>query len=688
MADTKTYKTDDPKPPARAHAVLRILYGLERGKRFELVGSEFTIGRGDDVDILLADPTIAEVHAILYLLPTGARLRDAGSAAGLRVNGRIVDDEIVLHDGAQIEIGGVVLAFLYTPPGGAAEETADPPPAEPPPPLPPGPPRVNPGEPAWAEAPTTVEQPATAEQPTTGAGDGDEVTFTAAAGGGPSVRIDTEEKRVRQVGFRGRGTRRIRIGSKRPIITQLVSWFVILTVVLSAGWVFQTILYDTVRIPEISSPAVAASPQDAAKAIRPMESRETGDESARRAAVDYGVSYSPSTQEPPDKARHLFDVAMRDYWNDNTDGALATLRILERDHPDFETPVGEGVAGLIEQVETQTRYRDAVNLAATVTAAQTATGPEMKAALEGLAEIPPTDPRYGPVAELYRQSLDRKLGTLGGAGGAEDADLDGLDGDEDADADTGADEDADADTDDDDDFGDMDDDLAEMALDEDGEVVEERLAGTLDGRTLLAQGKEEARRLYQEGRYKDAARIFGLLRLEDGVTRNQRDHCLYLERKLLHFGMVFEEGMSLVEDPATARQGIRRLESALTTDRVLFRYYERLLRKQISDAHAVLARDALSRGDLVQAGDHMERGLARDASRPVWDTLEPEVAALAMEHLDRARGGLRVEPARARRILKQVVAAAPSGSPAWEEASVLLEALDRDTTAPTVPAEF
>ncbi len=683
MADTKTYQSgDDAQPPARAKAVLRILYGLERGKRFELVGSEFTIGRGDDVDILLADPTIAEVHAVLYLLPTGARLRDAGSAAGLRVNGRIVDDEIVLHDGAQIEIGGVVLAFLYTPPGAPAGEAADAPPVEPPPPLPPGPPRVNPGEPAWAEAPLNAPPP----QP----GDGDEGAFTAADGGGPSVRIDTEEKQVRQVGFRGRGVRRIRIGSKRPIMTQLVSWFVILTVVFSAGWVFQTLLYDSVRIPEISSPAVAASSQAEAKPLQPAEAGLTGDEPPRRSAVDYSVSYSPSTQEPPDKARRTFDAAMRDYWNDNTDGALATLRELNRDHPDFETPVGDSVAQLIEHVEVQTRYRDAVNLAATVTAAQTATAPEMKAALEGLAEIPPTDPRFGPVAELYRQSLDRKLEALGGAGGADDTD-DAEAGD-DAEADDAEADDDKAggaeDADEDDDFGEMDDDLSAMALDEDGEVVEERLAGAFDGRTLMAQAREEARRLYQEGRYKDAARLFGLLRLEDGLTRNQRDQCLYLERKLLHFGLVFEEGMNLVEDSATARQGIRRLESALTTDRVLFRFYERLLRKQISDAHAVLARDAISRGDLVKAGEHMESGLARDASRPAWETIKPEIAAMAMDHLDRARGGLDVEPARARRMLKQVVAAAPAGSPAWEEASVLLEALDRDTTPPAVPAEF
>ena len=680
MADTKTYKSGELKPPMRASAVLRILYGLERGKRFELVGTEFTIGRGENADILLADPTIAEIHAIIYLLPSGARLRDAGSAAGLRVNGRIVDDEIVLNDGAQIEIGGVVLAFAYSPPvtqtdaadtadaADAADDAtgASPAAAAPPPPLPPGPPRVNPDEPAWPDMPVKTGAEARAPE------DQEDPTFTAQEGGGPSVRIDTE-KRVRQT-FRGRGARRIRIGAKRPLVTQLVSWFVILTVVLAAGWVFQTIVYDSVRIPEISSPAVAASPQDEA-AVRPKKGAPLPGEAPRRAAVAYGAAPPrPSTAAPPDKARRPFDSAMRDYWNDNTDGALATLRALHRDHPDFETPVGESVAQLIEQVETQTKYRDAVNRAATLTAAQTATGVELKEALDGLAEIPPTDPRFGPVAELYRQSLDRKLAAIGGAA-EEDDDLGAEDEDDDEDAD-------------DDDFGDMDDDLADMALDEDGEVVEERLAGTLDGGTLMAQAKEEARRLYQEGRYKDAARIYGLLRLEDGLTKNQKRQCLYLERKLLHFGLVFEEGINLVEDPATVRQGVRRLESALATDQILFRYYERLLRKQISDAHALLSRDALSQGDLVRAGEHMERGLARDAKRPAWETIKPEIAAMAMEHLDRARGGLEVEPARARRILKQVVAAAPNGSPAWEEASVLLEALDRDDATPTVPAEF
>ena len=171
------------------------------------------------------------------------------------------------------------------------------------------------------------------------------------------------------------------------------------------------------------------------------------------------------------------------------------------------------------------------------------------------------------------------------------------------------------------------------------------------------------------------------------VVQAQRHANLILAiEELLHFGLVFEEGINLVEDRATARQGIRRLESALATDRILFRFYQRLLRQQISSAHALLARDALGRGDLVQAGEHMELGIARDARRPAWDTLRPQIAAMAMEHLDRARSGLDVEPARARRILKQVVAAAPEGSPAFEEASVMLEALERDTK-PSLPAE-
>ena len=689
MADTKTYQTSQATPPPRATAVLRILYGLERGKRFELVGTEFTIGRGEKADIVLAGPTIAEIHAILYVLPSSARLRDAGSAAGLRVNGRIVDNEISLSDGAQIEIGGVVLAFVYKPVAEASDDAPQEESSDPPPPLPPGPPRANPDEPAWAH----LEPKAAPPIDKSGAPEPQDMTFTAAEGGGPSVRVDTGEKQVRQFSLRGRGIGRIRIGSQRPLVTQLVSWFVILTVVLSAGWVFQTVVYDSVKIPEISSPAVAGSAQDEGPIARTEKTKVSGDRGEPSdPSFGYGMAYVPSSAEPPDKARRTFDQAMSDYWNDDNDSALTGLKTLSRDHPDFTPPIGDSVAQLIEKMETQIRYSDAVSRAVTLAATQTTTGIELKEALAGLAEIPPTDSRFGSVASLYRQSLQAKMRELGedtevGAPDADDADDDDDFGD-DATTDDDDDDADDADDDDDtDDFGDMDDDLADMALDEDGEVVEERLHDDLDGRTLLSQAKEEAQRLYQEGRYKDAARIYGLLRQEDGLTRRQRDKCLYLERKLLHFGLVMDEGLELVGDPATTRQGIRRLESALATDRILFRFYQRLLRKEISDAHAVLARDALGRGDLVQAGEHVELGLARDATRPVWGSLKPEIAAAAMEHLDRARAGLEVEPARAKRILKQVVAAAPEGSPAFEEASVLLEALDIGGTKPTLPAE-
>ena len=462
-------------------------------------------------------------------------------------------------------------------------------------------------------------------------------------------------------------------------MTQLVSWFVILTVLLSAIWVTRTILYDSIRIPVISAPAVAASAEDGAFQKQTGSSRTRETDAERRPAIDYGMSHVATPVEAPDQARTIFDSAMRAYWDDNTEGALTSLQALKRDHPDFEPTVGDSVDQLILKVETQLRYRNTVSRSATLAAARTVTGAELLEAMTDLAEIPPTDPRFGAVAELYRRNLQRKIDAIGDAG-EDDGGVEA--GDPEAGADDGSDDEAD----DEDDALD-DDDLAAMALDEDGEVVEERPPVPLDGRTLMAQAREEARRLYQEGRYRDAARIFGLLRLEDGLTRSQQDQCLYLERKLLQFGVAFEEGMTLVGDPGGAGQGLRRLESALATDRILFRFYERLLRKEISGAQAVLARDALERGDLARAGEHMEGGLSRDPSLAVWGPLKAEIAALAMEHLDRARTGLDADPVRARRILKQVVAAAPTGSPAHEEASVLLEALDRSGETPSLPAE-
>ncbi|MBM4372235.1 MAG: FHA domain-containing protein [Deltaproteobacteria bacterium] len=676
MADTTTWQTPPSGEGARPSATLRILYGLERGKRFELVGSQFTLGRGGKADVVLGDPSIEEVHALLLLQDGGARIRDLGTSAGLRVNGRIVDVETPLQDGAQIELGGMVLAF-QTAAAAAQPETA----AQPA------------GDPPWARGSVGTGGAVPPPLPTVEA---------------PPVRVETSEQQVRSYADPGRGIRWIRVGGRRSLATQLVSWVVILAVLLASLWVVQTLLEDRIRLPALTAPTSFG-----ALSHEPGEEQEQGPGTPPPAGIGFEPGLAPGAPgvEAPDRARAMFDEAMRAHWNERPEEAISILKDLLQAHPDFEPPLGEPVDQIITRIGTRTRYRDFVSSAATVMAARTATGSEVREALEGLAEIPPTDTGFGPVAELYRRNLEERLEELGeepapgglpGAGAegveaedgaaavgeaGEEGDDEAAEDDTDGEAadDEAAEEDEAPEDDDgegDDEFGEMDEDLAR---DEDGEVVQEGGTRT-DPAVRFSRARQEARRLYREARFADAARLFALLRQEGGLPRAQAEQALYLERKLLAFGAAFDEGMEAVDDPGTARQGVRRLEAALEADHVLFRYYERLLAKRIGAVSLELAAGALDKGDLAEAGEHLERGSRRAPELDGWAAVRDGVTVLAASRLETLRETLATDPDGARTVLKQIVAAAPEGSTPFTEAAALLEAMDRDADAPVLPA--
>lgn len=65
---------------------------------------ELTIGRADDCDLVLDDPTISRHHAVLRRIPGGWCLRDAGSLNGIRVNGWRID-EARIRPGDELALG-------------------------------------------------------------------------------------------------------------------------------------------------------------------------------------------------------------------------------------------------------------------------------------------------------------------------------------------------------------------------------------------------------------------------------------------------------------------------------------------------------------------------------------------------------------------------------------------------------
>jgi hypothetical protein len=80
-------------------------------ERVPLSGDQVTIGRNDANTLVLHDPTVSQVHAVLERYGTGWCLRDVGSTNGTFLNGDRVRGEIRLRSGDEIRVGQGSLVF-------------------------------------------------------------------------------------------------------------------------------------------------------------------------------------------------------------------------------------------------------------------------------------------------------------------------------------------------------------------------------------------------------------------------------------------------------------------------------------------------------------------------------------------------------------------------------------------------
>jgi hypothetical protein len=81
------------------------------GKQFPIPTNGLTsIGRAPDNDLVIADPTVSQRHAIISFDGGSATLRDLGSSNGTFVGAARVN-EASLTDGASVRLGGVGFTF-------------------------------------------------------------------------------------------------------------------------------------------------------------------------------------------------------------------------------------------------------------------------------------------------------------------------------------------------------------------------------------------------------------------------------------------------------------------------------------------------------------------------------------------------------------------------------------------------
>lgn len=106
---TNTMKLDTTLLPIN-WAYLIIKHGEDRGKDFKIVKDETTIGREQENDIIIPNPTVSRFHAKIIRTEDKYYIEDLGSANGTLVNGIRVNKEL-LHDGDIIQLGDVVLVF-------------------------------------------------------------------------------------------------------------------------------------------------------------------------------------------------------------------------------------------------------------------------------------------------------------------------------------------------------------------------------------------------------------------------------------------------------------------------------------------------------------------------------------------------------------------------------------------------
>lgn len=99
--------------PTPVQVVVRISYS--GATRTEVLATRtLTLGRSSSCDIELVDPMVSRIHAALLVETCGIVIRDNGSANGVYVNGKLVD-EAVIRPGDEVTLGGTKLYVSLRP---------------------------------------------------------------------------------------------------------------------------------------------------------------------------------------------------------------------------------------------------------------------------------------------------------------------------------------------------------------------------------------------------------------------------------------------------------------------------------------------------------------------------------------------------------------------------------------------
>jgi pSer/pThr/pTyr-binding forkhead associated (FHA) protein len=85
---------------------------IHQGNDLRLTSGEYLIGRSSECQIVLEDPLVSRLHALLRVGDDEVRVEDLRSRNGVRLNGRQVEGSTVVSPGDGLEIGGQELVLV------------------------------------------------------------------------------------------------------------------------------------------------------------------------------------------------------------------------------------------------------------------------------------------------------------------------------------------------------------------------------------------------------------------------------------------------------------------------------------------------------------------------------------------------------------------------------------------------
>lgn len=79
--------------------------------KYPLIRRETSIGRNKNCDILLNNPTVSRLHAVVVCAKEGWYITDIRSQAGILVNGKKIEKKAFIKTGDTVTLGAVTLIF-------------------------------------------------------------------------------------------------------------------------------------------------------------------------------------------------------------------------------------------------------------------------------------------------------------------------------------------------------------------------------------------------------------------------------------------------------------------------------------------------------------------------------------------------------------------------------------------------